>query len=80
MGPSAKRVPGISGLGADCGVEIPSNLFISSGCLGLSGLNVTDCACDGSAERPASGSGGGGLVRGAGGPGGAPAKPGVHGS
>ena len=29
------------GLGAGC-VEIPSNLLISSGCLGLSGLNLTE--------------------------------------
>ena len=44
------------GLGADdlsSGVEIPSNLLISSGCLGLSGLNLTNCAC---------GRGGGGAL------------------
>ena len=42
------------GLGAGC-VEIPSNLLINSGCLGLSGLNLTE----------GEGGGGGGL-RGAG--------------
>ena len=41
------------GLGAGC-VEIPSNLLISSGCLGLSGLNLTEGECGGE----------GGLVRG----------------
>ena len=43
--------------GAVCsgGVGIPSNLLISSGCLGLSGLNLSDCA-------PLSGGGGGGLL------------------
>ena len=79
------------GLGADLGggvrgavgtdsVGIPSNLLISSGCLGLSGLNLTNCASTcrplrafgGGVERPASRGGGGalvglgGLVRGAG--------------
>ena len=39
------------------GAGIPSNL-ISSDCLGLSGLNLTDCACSGGA----SGGGGGALV------------------
>ena len=42
------------GLGADdlsCGVKIPSNLLISSGCLGLSGLDLTSV-----------GGGGGGLL------------------
>ena len=29
------------GLGA-CGVEIPSNLLVSSGCLGISGLSLTN--------------------------------------
>ena len=43
------------GLGADdqsCDVEILSNLLISRGCLGLSGLNLTDCAsaCGGGSE------------------------------
>ena len=53
------------GLGAG-GAGIPSNLLIGSGCLGLSGLNLTDCAsacralwaCGGGAEHPASGGGG----------------------
>ena len=39
------------GLGAGC-AETPSNLLISSGCLGLSGLNLTE----------GEGGGGGGLV------------------
>ena len=43
------------GLGAGC-VEIPSNLLMSSGCLCLTGLNLTE----------GEGGGGGGL-RGAGG-------------
>ena len=37
---------GPKGLSAS-GVEIPSNLLISSGCLGLSGLNLTDCTSAG---------------------------------
>ena len=41
------------------GVEIPSNLLISSGCLSLSGLNLTS-ACGGG------GGGGGGSLRRAG--------------
>ena len=49
------------GLGAG-GVEIPSNLLISSGCLGLSGLNLTDCACGGGVEHPTSRGEGGALV------------------
>ena len=53
---------GPAGLGADCGVEIPSNLLISSGCLGLSGLNLTDCASVCGALRACGGSGGGALV------------------
>ena len=42
------------GLGAGC-VEIPSNLRIRSGCLGLSGLNLM--------EGKGGGGGGGGLHR-----------------
>ena len=53
------------GLGA-CGVEIPSNLLISSGCLGLSGLNLTDVGGGGEALVSL-----GGLVRRTGGGGGA---------
>ena len=61
------------------GVGIPSNLLISSGCLGLSGLNLTDCACGGCGGGGLLGLGGGllglgggllglgGLVHGAGG-------------
>ena len=54
------------------GVGIPSNLFISSGCLGLSGLNLTDCACGGGRGGASVGFGGtehpasGGLVHGSG--------------
>ena len=49
------------GLGAG-GVEIPSNLLISSGCLGLSGLNLTDWACACGALWACIGGGGSGLV------------------
>ena len=62
---------GPAGLGAD-GVGIPSNLLISSGCLCLSGLNLTDCACGGGPAGPwaplcegtplRGGGGGGGLL------------------
>ena len=44
------------------GVEIHSNLLISLGCLGLSGLNLTDCACGGGVEHPTRRGGGGALV------------------
>ena len=47
-GPPRSGSPGTADLGAG-GVGIPSNLLISSGCLGLSGLNLTE-------------GGGGGLV------------------
>ena len=65
---SANRREGASPAVGAGGVEIPSNLLISSGCLGLSGLNLTNCACGGGAEalRPryleCPASGGGGLV------------------
>ena len=55
------------GLGTS-GVGIPSNLLISSGCLGLSGLNLTDCASSCRALRACSGGGGGGGLVGFGGP------------
>ena len=57
-----------------CGF-LSSSCLSNSGCLGLFGLNLTDCAfaSSGGAEHPASGGEGGdlvglgGLVRGAGG-------------
>ena len=60
----ASRVEGFGG----CGF-LSSSCLINSGCLGLSGLNLTDCAsacgalwaCSGGAQHPASGGGGGGL-------------------
>ena len=60
-----------AGLGAGC-VEIPSNLLISSGCLGLSGLNLTEGGGGGGTPLHRGGGGGGlvgleGLVHGAGG-------------
>ena len=51
-GPPRSRSPGTVDLGAG-GVGIPSNLLISSGCLGRSGLNLT--------EGGGGGGGGGGV-------------------
>ena len=60
-GPPQSESPGTADLGTG-GVGIPSNLLISSGCLGLSGLNLTE-------GRGGGGGGGGGLCgAGGGGP------------
>ena len=49
---------GVEGFG--CCRFLSSSCLINSGCLGLSGLNLTDCACGG-------GEGGGGGLHRAGG-------------